>query len=324
MSDTYLVTGAMGCIGAWVLRHLSERGARVVATDLASDPVRPRLLMSDDQIETIDWRMLDVTDNRAVLDTVADAGVTRIIHLAGLQIPFCKANPPLGAAVNVTGTVNIFEAARAVGATGLAYASSLAALGPPAVYDTWPLPDAALPDPRTLYGVYKVANEGTARVYAQDWGVGSIGLRPYVVYGVARDQGVSADCAKAILAAAAGQPFHIRFSGEIALQHASDVARIFIGCADAQATGARVCNLRNDVISVADFTAHLNATYPEARITCEDDTPLPFPADLAGDGLCEILGVVPHTPLHEAIAQDVAMYRELLREGRLDLAQLAE
>ena len=208
--------------------------------------------------------------------------------------------------------------------TGLAYASSLAALGPPDVYDTWPLPDSAGPDPHTLYGVYKVANEGTARIYATDWGVGSIGLRPYVVYGVARDQGVSADCAKAILAAAAGNAFHIRFSGEIALQHASDVAEIFIGCADAQVTGARVCNLRNDVITVADFTALLNDRYPDARITCEKDTALPFPANLAGDGLADLLGTVPHTPLDDAIEKDVAMYRKLLGEGKLTLDQLSD
>ena len=322
--ETYLVTGAMGCIGAWVLKHLSDRNVRIIATDLDTDPVRPRLLMSDETIARIDWRRLDVTDTKAVAETVADTGVTRIIHLAGLQIPFCRANPPLGAAVNVTGTVNIFEAARASQIRGLAYASSLASLGPPQIYDTWPLPDAARPEPHTLYGVYKVANEDTASVYAADWGVGSIGLRPYVVYGVARDQGISADCAKAILAAAAEKPFHIRFGGEIALQHASDVAEIFIQCADAGVPDARVCNLRNDVITVPGFVDLLTEKYPEARITCEPDTPLPFPANLAADGLKELLGDVPYTPLEDAIASDVAMYRRLLDAGRLDLKQLAQ
>ena len=114
MSDeTYLVTGSMGCIGAWVLKHLTERGVRVVATDLATNPLRPRLLMSEDQLATIDWQTLDVTDTDAVKSLVKAEGVTRIVHLAGLQIPFCRANPPLGAAVNVLGTVNILEAARA-------------------------------------------------------------------------------------------------------------------------------------------------------------------------------------------------------------------
>lgn len=321
-NETYLVTGAMGCIGSWVLRHLTDQAAQIVATDLQDDPVRARLLLNDAEIDDITWENLDVTDTRAVGSIVEKHRVTHIIHLAGLQIPFCRANPPLGAAVNVTGTVNIFEAARAHSVRGLTYASSLAALGPPDTYDTWPLPDDVLPRPSTLYGVYKVANEETGRIYAADWNVGSIGLRPYTVYGVARDQGVTADCAKAILAAAAGVPFHIRFSGSVALQHASDVAQIFIACAKAEAPDAHVFNLRGDVIEISDFVQTLKDVMPGADITCEENAPLPYPADLSGAGLTRLLGQVPHTPLREAIRNDIAAYRSLLAEGKLDLKQL--
>ena len=116
MTDkTFLVTGAMGCIGAWVLRHLTDLGHRTIASDLGTDPVRPGLLLSEEELGQISWAALDVTDTAAVSDLVAREGVTHIIHLAGLQIPFCKANPALGASVNVTGTINIFEAARAHG-----------------------------------------------------------------------------------------------------------------------------------------------------------------------------------------------------------------
>ncbi len=320
--EAYLVTGALGCIGAWVLRHLVERNARVISADLGTDPVRPRLVMSDGQVAQVDWKVLDVTDMEAVKALVAEAGVTRIIHLAGLQIPFCKANPPLGAAVNVVGTVNMFEAALASGVSGLAYASSLAVLGPASSYDSWPLGDDAAPDPRTLYGVYKVANEQAARVYAAESGLGSVGLRPCVVYGVGRDQGVTADFAKAILAAVAGLPFHIRSGGTVPMQHASDVARMFIGCADAGVNQARVCNMRNDVIAVSDFVDRLTAIFPGARITYNTDDEFPFPADLSDDGLREILAHIPHTPLEDAMHQDAAMYRDLLERGLIDLGQL--
>lgn len=321
MSGTYLVTGALGCIGAWVLKHLVARGARVVAGDLSTEPVRPRLIMGEDEIARVDWRVLDITDRAAVEALVKDTGVTRIVHLAGLQIPFCRANPSLGAAVNVTGTVNIFEAARAAGVAGLAYASSLAALGPATDYDTWPLPDDAVPLPRTLYGAYKVANENTARVYAADWGVGSVGLRPAVVYGVGRDQGVTADFAKAVLASVAGRPFHIRTGGMIPMQWASDVAEMFIGCAEAGGEMARVCNLRNDVITVEDFVAVLKAVVPGAEVTF-DEGDFPFPADLGDAGLREVLGKVPHTPLGEALAQDAVLFGELLQKDQIDLGQL--
>lgn len=320
--ETYLLTGCMGCIGAWALRHLTARGDRVIAADLDTTPTRPRLLMSDAALAGVDWLRLDVTDTDAVARAVAENGVTRIVHLAGLQIPFCRADPPLGAAVNVVGTVNIFEAARHNGVRGLSYASSLAALGPPEIYDTWPVPDDARTAPSHLYGVYKVANEETARIYAQDWGVGSAGIRPASVYGVARDQGVTADVAKAVLAAAAGRPFHIRFGGEVALQHASDVARIFIACADAGPEGAHVFNLRNEVIAVEDVAGIIREVVPGAEITVAPDAPLPFPADLSDAGLRGLIGEVPHTPLAEAIARDVEMYRDLMARGLVDLGQL--
>ena len=187
-----------------------------------------------------------------------------------------------------------------------------------------PLRDDAAPDPRTLYGVYKVANEQTARVYAADSGLGSVGLRPCVVYGVGRDQGVTADFAKAILAAVAGVPFHIRSGGIIPMQHASDVARMFIGCADADVTQARVCNMRNDVIAVSEFVERLTAIFPGARVTYDTDSEFPFPADLGDDGLQDILGDVPHTPLEDAMLQDAAMYRDLLDRDRIDLEQLKQ
>jgi len=110
--------------------------------------------------------------------------------------------------------VNIFEAARKEGVKGICYASSLAVMGKDSCYAEKHVADNVPLLPDTLYGVYKVANESAANVCWQDWQVGSIGLRPYCVYGVARDQGMTADIAKAILATAIGKPYHIRFGGK--------------------------------------------------------------------------------------------------------------
>lgn len=321
--DTYMLTGSLGCIGAWALYNLVREGTRVVATDLATDPVRPGLLLSPDELAQITFVKLDVTDLNAVKAVVAEHGVTHIVHLAGLQVPFCRANPPLGAAVNVVGTVNIFEAARAHWGQvkGLAYASSLAVLGPADLYPQRPVMDDAPLHPATLYGVYKQANEGTARIYWQDWQIPSVGLRPYIVYGVGRDQGMTSDIAKALLAVAAGRPFHIRFGGPVALQYADDVARMFIECARSGYQGAAACNLRNDVVEVGDFVARVKAGYPEAQLTHADGS-LPFPYDLDDSGLQRILGKVPHTPLGAAIDDTVGLFRGLVDRGQIDLKQL--
>ncbi len=319
--EKFLLTGSMGCIGAWVLRQLIDEGVSVVATDLSTDPVRPRLLLSEEELDTVSWQQLDVTDAEAVKRVAAENGVNRIVHLAGMQIPFCRANPSLGAAVNVQGTVNIFEAARAEKINGLAYASSAAAFGPPELYSQTPIPDDAPLLSTTLYGVYKAANESTARIYWDDWQLGTVGLRPYNVYGVCRDQGLTSDVAKAILATAAGRPFNIRYNGPITLQHAKDVAAIFIGCARAEHQGAIVGNLRNDVTDIESFIDVLKQVEPAADVTCEKNL-LPFPADYDDSNLRGILGTVPHTPLATAIAEDLALYKSLIERNAIDLAQL--
>lgn len=321
--EVFMLTGSLGCIGAWALRNLVAEGTRVIATDLPGEPLRPRLIMSDDEINRITWETLDVTDPAAVKAAVARHQVTHIIHLAGLQVPGCRGNPPLGAQVNVTGTVNIFEAARAHWGQvrGLAYASSLAVLGPAELYPNRPVRDDVTPAPATLYGVYKLADEGIARIYWQDWQIPSVGLRPYIVYGVGRDQGMTSDIAKALLAVAADRPYHIRFGDSVALQYADDVAKIFIGCARSGHQGAATCLLRNDVVAVSDFVALLKSRYPAAQIT-HAGTPLPFPADLDDSGLRAILGGMPHTPLDTALDATVRMFRDLVGQGRIDLRQL--
>ena len=324
MSEVFLVTGAFGCIGAWVMRNLVREGVPVVGADLATEPVRPRLVMDDGELAQVQLVKLDVTDLAAVQALVLERGITHIVHLAGLQTPGCKANPPLGARVNVVGTVNVMEATRrAEGQVrGLAYASSVAVFGREEYYDELPLRDDSRHHPETLYGAWKVANEHTARIYWEDWGVGSVGLRPFIVFGVGRDLGLTSDLAKAILAAAAGRPFQIKFGKMVAAQYVNDVARIFIAAARAGYAGAAACNLRNDVLPVADFVELIKAQAPGALISYDPDRALPFPADIDDSGLQAILGTVPRTPLPEAIAESLSMFRELLAQGKIDLGQL--
>lgn len=321
--ERFLVTGSMGCIGAWVLRTLVREGTTVVAADLATEPVRPALIMSDDELASVTFTGLDVTDAGAVREAIAANAITHVVHLAGLQIPFCQADPVAGARVNVVGTVNVFEAARtAPHVRGVSYASSLAVMGPSELYRERPVPDDAPLAPTTLYGAYKQADEACARVFAADWGLASVGLRPYVVYGVGRDQGMTADIAKAILAAAIDRPYRIRFGGDVALQYAPDVAAMFVGAARAATPSAPVCNLRNDVVSVPAFLSVLDEVVPGHRVEHDATSSLPYPADLDDSGLRSLLGEIPHTPLRDAIADSVDRCRELVAADRIDLGQL--
>ncbi len=291
--------------------------------------------MDAEEIGRVQFFTGDIADLMAVKAAVAASGATQIVHLAALQVPMCRADPSSGARVNVVGTVNVFEAVRHAKnqVRGLSFASSVAAFGPDSLYPHKPVPDDAPLRPDTLYGIYKQANEHTARVYWQDWQIGSVGLRPHIVYGVGRDQGLTSDIAKSILAAAAERSFHINFDGPIALQYADDVAKTFIAAAGLEHRGAIVCNLRNDVIRVSDFVNALRAVAPEAQISFEKGRDLPFPADLDDSGLRSLLSGGPHreagsgapvshTPLKTAVQRSLTLFRQLVAQNRVDLAQL--
>jgi hypothetical protein len=161
-----------------------------------------------EELAQITFTRLDVTDRKAVVGMVADYGVTHIIHLAGLQVPFCRANPSVGAAVNVLGTVNIFEAAREHWGQvqGLAYASSLAVLGPSHLYETPVVDDVPIAFRRRSTASTR---RPTKRRRASTGRIGrspALGCAPTLSMALARDQGMTSDIAKAILATVAGRP----------------------------------------------------------------------------------------------------------------------
>ena len=264
-----LVTGAGGCIGAWVVAILSASNIAVIAADLSDNRHRLELVMGKDAAEQVRWATCDVTDYEAVLGLAKKHQIEAIIHLAGLQVPFCAAAPALGARVNVEGTINILQTAKDMGITRTAYASSVAALA---------LPPGG-PFKETLYGVYKMANEQSAFVYWADWQVPSIGLRPNVVYGVARDQGISSKNTLAIEAAVKKEPFIIPYTGNYSWLYAGEAAAAFIAAVSQRGEGASVFNLNGQCETIEAAIEIITSLAPDADIRCEG-TPFPFPPDL--------------------------------------------
>jgi UDP-glucuronate 4-epimerase len=319
-NDRFLITGALGCIGAWTVRNLVREGTPVVVFDLASDPRRLKLIMSDDELVRVTFVTGDITDLEALERALDEHAITHVIHLAALQIPFVRANPPLGARVNVVGTVNVFEAvARRRDRIGrLVYASSAAVYDAVDAGESGVVAHGAAGHPTTLYGVFKQANEGTARVYWQDARVASIGLRPYIVYGPGRDQGLTSSPTKAMVAAALGKPYHIPYGGRAAYQYADDVARTFIACARAPFQGAEIFNLGGSVATMGEIVAAIEAAAPEVRgLITFDDKPLPFPEAFDAAPLEQVIGALPFTPLAQAVADTIALFRERIAAGMM-------
>ena len=168
----------------------------------------------------------------------------------------------------MVGTVGVFEAARSHGLRRVAYASSVAAHG------------AAADSPylATLYGAYKACDEAMARVYAKDWDVPSVGIRPGVVYGVGRDQGMTSKTTEAILAAALGKEYEVPFRGTVSYLYAGEIASAFVRAVSRDGDGAPVFDCNGSIATVEEGLDTLRRLVPEAHVRASGD-PLPFPAE---------------------------------------------
>jgi nucleoside-diphosphate-sugar epimerase len=326
MTDKFLVTGGQGFLGAWVVRQLLLEGTPVSIFDRTPNDDILGQVLSPSALGGLQRFFGDVADGPFVAEVVRKSEATRVIHLAGLQVPTCRADPVAGARVNVLGTLNIFEAARTTKKVEMiAYASSAAVAGRADDYPG-PIGDDAHHVPRTHYGVFKAANEGNARVYFIDHGIQSVGLRPYTVYGVGRELGITSGPTKAIKAAVLGRPYAIGFTGPTGFSYAADVAAAFIACARSSPGAALALNLRGEVAAVEDFVRILEAAAPEARgkITCQGP-PIPIACEFEEKGLQALLGKgnLPRTPLEQGIRSTLESFRGLKREGRLHDRDLA-
>jgi UDP-glucuronate 4-epimerase len=320
-SERFLVTGALGCIGSWAVKRLVDEGIPVTTYDLPGDPYRMRLIMDDAAMAKVNFAEGDITDEHRFETVVKENGVTHILHLAALQVPFVRANRILGAKVNVVGTAIVFETVRKLAdqIAGLVYASSVAVYGTPDLYPPGPLADDAPLAPVTLYGVTKEANEGWAAIYWQDYQVPSVGLRPFFVYGPGRDQGVSSTPTKGMAAAAVGRPYHISFGGTDTYQHADDVANVFIAAARTMPQGAPVSNLGGTLASVADVVAAIERAAPESAGTITfAPEPLFTPDGVEGKAVESLLGPIAWRPLEQGVQDTIDALRAAARAGRLD------
>jgi len=320
--ERYLITGAFGCIGAWTVRRLVAEGVPVVTFDLPGRPARLEMIMEPEDLAKVTMVDGDITDQAAFEAAVVDHGITKIIHLAALQVPFVRANPVLGARVNVVGTAIVFETAKrhAEQVGGVVYASSVAVYGTPDMYPAGPLAHDAELYPTTLYGVTKRANEEWARIYWQDYQLPSLGVRPFFVYGPGRDQGVSSTPTKAMVAAAVGRPYHVSFGGTAMYQHADDVAGAMIQASRNLPQGCEVYNLGGSYAHMTDVVAAIEKAAPEmaGKVTFEPQ-PLFTPDGADGSALEAAIGPISWRSLDDGVRETVELVRHAARHGRIDL-----
>lgn len=176
----FLVTGGAGFIGSHLCEALVARGCGVRVLDDFSSGHRENLRAVRDEIEIMEG---DVRDAAAVES--AARGVDGVFHLAALvSVPDSVNRPRDSHAINAGGTLNVLLAARAAGARRVVYASTAASYGSD---PELPKREDMLPMPESPYAADKVAGELYLRVFAKLYGVETVALRFFNVYGPRQD-----------------------------------------------------------------------------------------------------------------------------------------
>ncbi len=312
-----LVTGAQGCIGAWVVKQLIGRGADVLVYDRETSTARLAMIASPAEIAKVKFVEGQIEDGARIKSLVKDGGITQIIHLAAVLMPYCQANPVSGGMINVIGTLNVFEAARDAGRpVRVSYASSSAVWGPEDAYEARKLNEDDPLHPSTHYGVFKQANEGNARIFYAANGISSVGLRPWTVYGVGRDGGLTAGPSLAMRAVANGELFQIALTGFMDLQYVEDVAEMFIRGAMSNLEGAHVFNLAGEVIRMEDLITLLDRLRPGAAdlITCAGPS-VGVAYRMDDSALRSKLPDLPRTPLEVGAARTIEIFEKMRKAG---------
>jgi len=331
----FFVAGGQGFIGSWIIEHLCNdiKPAKIILMDLKPDDSIVDQIVSPENKKRVERLYGDVTNTKWIVEEIVKANPTHIITLAALQIPTCKVNPVLGATVNVVGLINVFEAAKVLKektgkAPKVVFASSGAVAGPESDYTpNETIKDTAPHLPNTHYGVFKVANEGNARVYWLDHGISSVCLRPMTVYGVGREIGLTSSPTKALKSVILGRPFKMTFKGYTGFNYVEDVADVFIHCALNKREGAYALNCRCETYAVEDFIKVINQTLPEAEklISIDANAPtIPIAYNFDWNGLKELLSPkeIPFTPIVHAIPKIAKQFISLKERGLLHARDL--
>ena len=267
----YLVTGGTGFIGAYAVRALREAGHQVTAFDLMPN----REFLADvlgappgDDVRVVSG---DVTDLALVLRTMHESQAQRVVHLAATLSISSEANPLRTLKVNCEGTINVFEAALALGVTKVVWASSVAVFGG-AERSEERIANNAHHAPLGLYGAVKSMNESLGRHYKRQRGLDNVGLRFTAVYGYGKaltiPRGTGVDFITELLEKpAAGEPGVIKNGEDVPdWLYAEDVARAIRLASEAPPCSEAGLTICGDARSMQEAVACVRRLLPQAEI----------------------------------------------------------
>ena len=184
----WVVTGVAGFIGSNLLQALLELGQRVVGVDNFLTGYQHNLDQVREQVDASAWRCFELIEGDIREPAICGAACERadyVLHQAALgSVARSIDDPVLSNDINITGYLNVLDAARVAGVRRVVYAASSASYGD---HPALPKQEAHVGSPLSPYALTKYVNELYAGVYARCYGLQSIGLRYFNVFGPRQD-----------------------------------------------------------------------------------------------------------------------------------------
>ncbi|MHC1627122.1 MAG: SDR family oxidoreductase [Methanoculleaceae archaeon] len=174
----FVVTGGAGFIGSHLVRRLSIDNHRVIVLDDFSTGSRSRIAALP--VKVVEGSVTDIQLLKKIF-----RGADGVFHLAAVvSVPESIEDPAGTHDVNLTGTLNVLMAAREAGVRRVVFASSASVYGDARQV---PLRETYCPSPLTPYAVQKSAGEAYARIFSREFGLSTVSLRYFNVYGPGQD-----------------------------------------------------------------------------------------------------------------------------------------
>lgn len=313
----YYMTGATGFLSAYIIRDLVREGHEVVATDLVPHQEFVADMVGDEKLmKRVTFERLDVTDLGAMILSMKRHKPQRVIHMATLLGAASDANPGLAIRVIQGGTYNIMTACVALDVEKLVYASSCNVSGLPHLFEGNEVPNGAFLTSTDFYGVQKIGTEHLSRLFLENHGLDSTGMRYMSIYGY----GKGFQAARGSLS-----PFHTQLIDNPALGkpgkspygdalldwlYVEDGARATVMAANTPNTPSRALNVCGQRATVSEIADTVRKFIPDAEIEVEPGD-WKFPPYLYEGRTTESeIGYKPEFSLEEGLHKNINMVRE--------------